>query len=81
MISLAVWGIINNGIYTYLFIKSNTLFIPIVVHGVGNYFLDYDHAGYADIVRYGTLGYFVAKDIYVHKMRIFKFFTEPRDYV
>ncbi len=81
MVSLIGWGIIQNGIFTYLLVRSNTLYVPIMFHALGNYFWDYGYADYMTILECVFLGCFVINDIYVHKKQIVEFFTKPTDYV
>lgn len=80
IIPLIGWGIYHNSILIYLYIKSNTLFVPITFHGLTNYFSEYGYIRIVYIIRFSFLCYYLFKDIYTNRKKIIVFFTKPHDY-
>lgn len=81
MVGLLGWGIIFNGIFVYFLASSHTLFVPVVIHAMGNYFTEYDRTAYTDMLYLFCLGCFIIKDIYVHRKQIVNYFTKPTEYL
>lgn len=81
MVGLLGWGIIFNGIFVYFLASSHTLFVPVVIHAMGDYFIEYGHTAYTDMLYLFCLGCFIIKDVYVHKKQIINFFTKPTEYL